>query len=96
MSNSKFTAQDCRLDQVLHGLISGDNIVGKVNSIEHYQFLLSHFALAKAANKNWCIFILINIRALIPDDIGRVHRFYPEEALRNLSPDSSGDRNQWR
>ncbi|MGI6457801.1 MAG: PEP/pyruvate-binding domain-containing protein [bacterium] len=87
MSNSKIYSTGLPgLDQVLHGLISGDNIVWKVNSIEHYQFFVEPFcSAAKAANKKLVYFHFDQHQSLIPDDIGaEVHQLYPEEGFEEF------------
>jgi hypothetical protein len=65
------------LDQVLHGIEPGDNIVWEVDSIEEYQELVLPYATAAKASGRRLIYFRFALHdVLLPDDFGaEIHRF---------------------
>jgi hypothetical protein len=65
------------LDQVLHGIEPGDNIVWEVDSIEEYhELVIPYAAAARAAGRRLIYFRFSADEPLLPDDSGaEIHQF---------------------
>lgn len=74
------------LDKVLKGVLTGDNIVWQVDSIEEYQELVTPYCEAAVRNgRKLVYFRFARHEALVTTEMGaEIHEFDPEEGFENF------------
>ena len=74
------------LDKVLKGVLTGDNIVWQVDSIEEYQELVTPYCEAAVqSDRRLIYFRFARHEALVTEDLGaEVYEFNPEEGFENF------------
>ena len=74
------------LDKVLKGVLTGDNIVWQVDSIEEYQELVTPYCEAAVKNGRKLIYFrFARHEALLTAEMGaEIHEFDPEEGFENF------------
>ncbi|RJP30431.1 MAG: pyruvate, phosphate dikinase [Candidatus Omnitrophota bacterium] len=77
--NFPFSTGLSGLDEVLQGLVPGDNIVWQVDSIDEYQaFVEPFYKTVRLRNEKMIYFRFSRQNALVPDDVGaEIHRLSP-------------------
>ncbi len=88
-SRSAFTTGLPGLDQVLHGIEAGDNVVWEVDDIEEYgELIVPYVQAAKAAGRHLIYFRFATHDALVPDSAGaEVHNVDPASGFENFVRD---------
>ncbi|MBN1628203.1 MAG: pyruvate, phosphate dikinase, partial [Thermoleophilia bacterium] len=74
------------LDQVLKGLLPGDNVVWQVDAVEDYQLIVTPYCEAALANgKKLIYFRFARHEPLLPPDFGaEVHELNPEQGFESF------------
>ena len=86
MPDSTLTTGLSGLDQVLKGVLPGDNIVWQVDAVDEYRALVEPYGQAALRNgKRLVYFRFARHEMLIPPDFGaEIHELDPEEGFENF------------
>ena len=86
MSSSTLTTGLPSLDQVLKGVLAGDNIVWQVDAVDEYRALVEPYSRAALRNGKKLIYFRFarHEPLLTPDDGADVHELDPEQGFENF------------
>ncbi len=86
MVNEKLTTGISGLDKALKGILTGDNIVWRVDSIDEYQELVTPYCEAAVKNgRKLVYFRFARHKSLVTAEMGaEVHELDPEEGFENF------------
>ena len=86
MSSSTLTTGLPSLDQVLKGVLAGDNIVWQVDAVEEYHALVTPYAQTALRNGKKLVYFRFarHEPLLSPDDGAEIHELDPEQGFENF------------